>query len=1222
MDIKEAEKLVNYQNLLLTGAREGEIIKGIRTQSKNTILKIVKGNVPPCKLILDNIREFPNLYSFFIDRLKYIPFFRRLTKLQRREYLEDNESVLDIYLSDLDLMVDVIECGEGDFLNLDLSNLDLINCTYSIKYLYNLFPKKPTSDGLKGRHTLIFRRNIWKVVNLFQEYKDVYDDLVIDTTDGCMKMGIHLNSSQVVYRFDSFESDYNYENSKKKFIPNEEKTDLGIVDYKSRKLSENDIIEIITQIFPNKNVMKYYNYIKKCTETFTPSGYKSLLQKIIRKRSERCIFYTQNERFSFQNEFVLCCILGLLVLHPGSFVPDIQKYVRGVESALKRTLITLYEDAIIYDKTLCIRVACYAFLCQRIPKYYPPLHVISDCMKLAIHGLCSPRAYIYKFDRGIKPYTPSLDIQDHQIVSLIMDELRSFETDLLMIRYISTFDEDFVENSERDRYMEIYHFVDFHCQPEIVYYLDLKYVDCLSDRSNAPYHKLFRKLFHEVTGINPRRNKQHEYFDIDPKIVSMVQKAQKNLYRFKIKKHNNLDYEICDIIDYEFKLDDGVLAGMLGSTEIKYKNINCLVQLSPKDPHIIHVIKKPSRTMKDPFLKEEDEESVINIFQKKIEKGIRLKAIPPITPSFIGVSLKKDDDEFKIITPKKKEISWSKISNQKINIPLFEIDTSNIKYNVDLLICDSLKNLGIDVDYLEKLERLLSITSQEIIFRVLFYIDTKNDIIEMTRVSRDGGGTLQIPIKEDVGAFKVLCRLTLIFPMIITLIKPTIFKIHNVCLLDIIKKNILSILRKNTSRKNYIKLNWGDIGEKNNRINFEYQESCLLEMKDQHRQGNKGCFLWLDVGMGKTLIVMYYLKYLILNEDIHYVLYTLPSSAIESVIQEIEYFGFDYCIIVPIKSKKYEKYNFSKDKKPQKFKINIIEHDHLRRCSDELIHYSSKSVFVIDEVHKSLNESKRTSVCLNLSKLSKYFVALTGTPIIDSNTYKLMWWLEQIVPFKVNDKNFWVAVHSMISRKVSTNVECIYNDVKLDIFDERYDLVAPVGVGGLNTSPKHSDIIRAMEMCYRVCDNYMVDVCYEHYLKNCGLFVVTRNKRHLLNMYNLLLEVGIEEKDVFLIQKDSALYFTDETVERKLTHDYKFVLTTLNNSTGYTVTRLSKMITSVYPSNNATREQLEGRINRVSQNSDSVEYITIHCGILSYIYHKHRYAKSLSLVLKELSDEI
>jgi len=1210
MNFKEIENLIKYLPVLLTGVREGEIIQGTKTQSKNCILKIVKGNVPPSKEMLNCVRQFPDLYSIFLNKIRSIKFFSNLTKNQRDVWLKENESNLDLYFQDLDLEVDLIDYGDSDFLKLDLEHLDLTSQTYPIKYLYNLFPSKPTSEGLKGRHTLIFRRGIWKVVNIFEEYTDYYEGLVIDTIyDFDIKSQIELNSNHVVYRFNSFNS---------KEIST--KISLGIAARKSCKLTEEDIIQVIQELFPSKNIYFYYSLVKEQTQTFTPSSYKSLLQKIIRKRAERTIMYSQDSRFSLDNEIVLCCVIGLLILHPGSFVPDIQRYVRGVESALKRTIITLYEDAIVYDIQKCIRVVCYALLCQRIPKYNPNKIIVKDCMELAITGLRSPKAYLYKFDRSIEPYIPSLNLKNHEIVSLIIDELKSFETDLCMVRYIASNKKMFVSNLERDMYMEIYHYIDFHCQPEIVYYIDLKSVEELCEKSNKVYGKLFSKLFHQVTGVNPRRDKQHSHKEIDLDFVRIVQKAQKNMYKFKIKKNMKINYDVIGNKTYKFKLDNGVLAGMLGSIEMKYKNLNCLVQLSPKDPNIIHVIKKPSRNMKNPFLNDKDEEIIISSFSKRLSKGIKLKAIPPITPYLRSVSLKKDSEYFKIITPKKREIEWSKVSNYKLCVELFEYCYKNKVYNVDLFLSEDLKNMGICADYPKYLRKIIKSTSQNIILRVLYYLNTKDDKIVMTKISRDGGGASQIPMKEDVGAFKVLCKLTLLFPAILILVSYTTFKIKNIYLLDMVRKKIIQLLK--SKEHNIDKRLWGDIRERNNRTLFDYQISCLDEMKESYLRGRKGCFLWLDVGLGKTLIVLHYLKYLIDKENISYIIYTLPSSAIKSVVEEVQMFGFEYCILVPIKSKKYETYNFSKNIKPQKYKINIIEHDHLRRCNDELIHYANKSIFVIDEVHKCLNESKRTSVCLNLSKLSKFFVALTGTPIIDSNTYKLMWWLEQIVPFKVNDKNFWVATHSMVSRRVSTHVICEYKDIELEITNEEYNYLAPIGVGGLNISPKHSDIIRAMELCWNICDEHIVEMCCDYYKSSVGCFIVTRNYKHLIKLYNQLIDNNIFEEDIFLIDKDNTLYFTDETVEKNITPDYKFVLTTLNNSTGYTLTRLNKMITGVYPSNNATREQLEGRINRVSQNSNSVEYITVHCGILTYIYQKHKYTKSLSLVLKELSEEL
>lgn len=64
------------------------------------------------------------------------------------------------------------------------------------------------------------------------------------------------------------------------------------------------------------------------------------------------------------------------------------------------------------------------------------------------------------------------------------------------------------------------------------------------------------------------------------------------------------------------------------------------------------------------------------------------------------------------------------------------------------------------------------------------------------------------------------------------------------------------------------------------------------------------------------------------------------------------------------------------------------------------------------------------------------------------------------------------------------------------------------------------------------------------------------------------------------------------------------------------------MVTSVYPSNNAQLTQIEGRINRVSQQRSELDYRTVHCGILTIILQNHQKAKNLEIALVGLAKEI
>ena len=79
------------------------------------------------------------------------------------------------------------------------------------------------------------------------------------------------------------------------------------------------------------------------------------------------------------------------------------------------------------------------------------------------------------------------------------------------------------------------------------------------------------------------------------------------------------------------------------------------------------------------------------------------------------------------------------------------------------------------------------------------------------------------------------------------------------------------------------------------------------------------------------------------------------------------------------------------------------------------------------------------------------------------------------------------------------------------------------------------------------------------------------------------------------------------------------LITTPKYDTGYTLTKISRMYRGVYFSNQATRSQLIGRIERTGQLKD-VKVITVHSGVLSLIYnHNHIKAEQLEKAGKDLA---
>ena len=1643
---KSAEALVGIMPILITGARPREIIIGTKTQSKNVVMKVYSAIVPPRTQNLDIIRGYEDLWRIFLNKLSAIAFFSDMSNLEKEMWLEEMEDEYDTYLEDIEgLRLEVLQPA-ADLLHLkkeDIERLGKAGAIFPAREIVDMFPKNPGSKGLKGRHTLIFRRGIWKVSVVYKEVQE-FTGPVVDIEKGDMFEKVISGEDSTVLIFDSFAKKYVRTGRSKIWKVADPKQTVGfLVKRGFRQLTRNEVERIVLQNsgYTHKDIERF----RKETRNFTAASYKSLLQKTIRFRAKNVLFCPLREEeksFSYPASFTLKMCFGELLLNSGSFVPDIQRFVTGTESALKRLVVTLFEDAYITHKqeAQILSITAGAFLAQRVSEWHPSKNILKMCMELGMQAFESPKAFVFDIPAGSKqsPYVLAGDQTPFEAVSALMEEIRSFRGDLALIRYAATSrikgTEKVTNLTIRPNIMLLDHCVDQHWAPEIAYMYPENLVCKLKTSGSKPFSKLFIKIFSEVTGINPRRplrkgrtmqpigytpNFEDKEFTIETRkaqrrtLISrqLSKKEMKQRYFEKPNKYKTLKYT----------LDRGWISGMLGAVEVKGRPA-ALVSLHPKDPEIFVAVRKPSRDMKEAFLTDEREDVVIKEVKKRLRQGLPLNQSHLPVPELKNVKLVLKRSEidpeskaFYIRTKDGRETEWEIFRSNFVKIPYVQ--------KIPLTIENALTHIGEGIveDADEILRNLLQEISIGAIRRAMMYISTYSSKIEFTRLGREGGGTKQAASIDDVGAYHLVLKISLLYPSALQRVprRALLFRVQIGPLLWYIKDILVQYLLKGVDGARGE--SWGKTGDTLGRVPWEHQNISVEEMKASHNMGRKGHFIWITVGMGKclhpntsvlmwngeiktakeiiegdlltgddstprrvlstctgkeimyrilqtkgdeyivneshiltlkmpghkgwwwserynryntryleksyppkmkskvfyvgegakfkystreeaekslfefldtieddpvidinvkeytklpkhfqrnlkgfkvgveydswevdldpyilgvwlgdghtsnvaitnidveileylrewcktqgysmssrkgdpitydisggfrvllreirllgnkhipqeylvnsrdvrlkvlaglidtdgyltdncyeivqksetlarniaqlarslgfgctlrdvektctnapggpktgiywkciifgkgleevpwllkrkrassrqqiknalvtgisikrlgegnycgfeidgnghfllgdftvthnTMIVLSYLKWLqSLSRLPKYVIYTLPSSAISSIRAEIEAFGFRCILLVPLKTlgKEYQtklgrpKLYVKKGCQPEKFTINLIKHDHLRRCEDILPEYMPESVFVIDEVHKCLNETKRTAVALQFSHLSQEFIALTGTPIIDSNTYKLIWWLEQIVPFDVNEKNFWVAANGMVAKKVNTGVKVDRKDLEVELNStekKEYGKLVTPGLGGKNTNPRPEDFRRAMNICYYAADRGMVTEVKSAIQKKRGVFVVAKDKVHQTRLRKIIIQgvPGLKSTDVFLISKDRTLFLTDAAVKDRRVPDYRVVITTIRQSEGYTLTRLNTMVTSVYPSNNATREQLEGRINRIGQLSDTVYYRIIHTGILTYILQRHNDAGNLSAVLRALADDI
>lgn len=1200
--VKEAEGLVTWFTTAITGARKGETLIGSRDVTRDALLILDGANMPPTKSRLDLIRYYPSAWNRFIEKLGSIEYFATMTRQEREIYLEEEQTEQDVDYAEIGAEVKMLQLGKGNFVDMSPEDIEtILTNKISAIQIRNMFPYKIGSNA--RRNSLAFLRSFWAVYT-FKNTATRFDGLVIDLETSKIGKNVVAGGNQVIYMIDHVVASYN--RSKPESYIN-----IGILANSRSDLHNLNLANLKpiavrflydTLGISRRQVESDIQKVISLTKNFTLAGYKSLLQKIIR--------YGAVNMSNIESRVALVAVLVLMFSNPGSFVPDIQRYVTGMEAGLKRLAISGLEDSYASDYNSFNLLFLGALLTQRSKMWKPDSQYIYKVFAIALDLYNNSEYYVYDIHNGRmeQPVVISENTNIYDLSSALIDELRSLSSDYIMVRQIAKNKATSVK-SKRSRPIEmpVQHCIDQHWAPEFVYLMNPDIVMEMAVPGLNPFSNIFIQTFRQVTGVNYRKKDM-----IANRFTTAVQKAQ--WYTLIAKQ---TDYKSRAVISGNYNssyvLNKGWIAGAVGAIELAGRP-NVLVTLKPNDPYQLVVIRKPSRDMKDSTVPAEREEAAKQQVRQMLTKGIPLNKAGNLLKD---AKLILVDDVYRIYVDGQ-YLDWKQVRNIQIEEPLLK------QIKVNLINSLTYHSAGVQQNAFDTLTQILKQTDTDIIRKAVTYLTGFKSCIEFPRISRMGGATKQAVSYNDVSAYRLALILCLLFPSAIMRVSGTVvnFKVLNGPLLWTVRDYILNYLYRS---EKYQSSMWPT--PKSVRKPWKHQKDTLEDMVNSKENNH---FLWLPVGSGKTYILLSYLNYLrSINKLPRYVIYTLPSSAIKSIIHEIEQFGYPVKLMVPLKGVKMHTDTYgtylNNSCTPIEYTINLIEHDHLRRCEEQLTDVMSESIFVIDEVHKALNESKRTAVALQLSRLSLGFVAMTGTPVIDTNTYKLIWWLEQIVPFEVNEKNFWVAANSMIAKKANTGV--IVNEIDIvakftKSQQQKYYRLVPPGMGGSNTNARITDLNQAVDICYDACTREMLARSLELIRQGKGVMIVAKNVAHQLQLYDSLIESGVLQRDIFLIGKGKSIYLTEEAVNEGKIHDYKAVIVPISKSEGYTLTRFQHMITSVYPSNNATREQIEGRINRLSQHAKNIYITTIHVGILTYIKNKHVDARNLSKVLQTLADEI
>jgi superfamily II DNA or RNA helicase len=1198
----------------VTGARKNDILIGSSAGNKNAVIRILNNDVYPEQKKLDSMRKYPPIWDKFLTKLGSIPFFSTMSKEERNQWLfvnEDSYHTRKIVGTD-GVKIDFLQPGNfSEKLTEDNISTLIQGTNWTGEQIENFFSRKPGSKAQK--HTLAMIRSFWKISSDYE--------VTTDFSGTVIPLGNELNITYVLHNITK-----QHVKQKKKWIRPSGKAGVRSVGIQTDKVP----FSTIPWMQKNK---KTYNAIFERMVNMTPAAYKSLIQKIIRYRPQYVKFSNKilniKQPTKFKAVDTLKALIIQLLLMPGSFVPDIQRYVSGMESCFKRVGVSIMEDGYANVDKICTSLTA-ALLSQRVKSWKPSLTILNTTMDVAVEALNSNKYWDWRNTPGVisftktgvdstKPFVLESSQNIYERCSALLDELRSFQGDLALTRN-QKFSEIMEGNVDRPLEMSVTRCVDQHWATGVVYFFPPRVVEQYTNTSSTPFKPLFSAIWDNVSSINTRK------MNVVNNSFSKVTKIAQQLY-LTSRQNKLVERKVIATKNYIINcpLDIGWIAALVGVIEVG-GSPPAIVTLSATDPKLLIPIRRPSRDSADEQLTEDQERMAIRKAKLKLRKGIVLKAAQAPLDMLKQARIKLVNDELIIQTITGQKLDWKRILNTEITYPVHaKLKSKNQleTFKNRLLYIGSGVTNGCDKELTKKLKN----TDNTIIRRTLTFITGYSAKIEMHNISRDGGGVVQSVISIDVAVYQFLLKLCELYPGALRPKEgqPGKFIVPSGPLLW----HVTSKIKQYLSSKKSGNKQWTVVNDKKNRILWKHQENALQAMINNHNNGNAGTFLWLKVGLGKTLIVLSYVKWLINNKKLPmYVIYTLPESAMNSVIKEIQQFSFDINLLVPLKNIKNKKFpkgvTIIQGCNPEPFKINLIASDgNLRKCEDSLSAIASNALIIFDEVHKNMNDTKRTSVSLSLARLSKEFIAFTGTPVIDSKTYKLVAWLKMISKFEVNTENYLVAANDMITQPANTGVivERVDHVAKMSkqLRDE-YKTLVPASLGGTNANPMYQDWKRATDISYEASNRKMISQTLIYLNEGRRVMVVAKDTTHQNTLEKLFLQAGVDAENLFVLRSNDSIYLTDEEVT-KPGMDFKVVIVPIRKAEGYTLIACSVMVTSVYPSNQATRTQIEGRINRIGQKNKNVIYDTIHCGILTNILQNHNSARSLAKALEQIANQ-
>ena len=936
---------------------------------------------------------------------------------------------------------------------------------------------------------------------------------------------------------------------------------------------------------------------------------KSLQQKLIRFQPKACM----TDFGPVDSQIALLYVMLSVLNSPPQFIPNIQALVNGVVNTAKRLLVQAYEDSNPFGigTHALNELAMVSLLAHHVPEWYPSDQLIMRVLHYALLLQNEDSTYHYDTSKSHRLTNHRVDIDNPCLAPIVLRSLRAFSGDMNMLDWyasrwpqLNRGNHMVRREGARPRIMPFpEHGLDQHVVPNIAY--------CLPGNPTLqgaqPFRTILKDLFASVTGVNPRRMPVASTFEQD---VAWAREAQAQVLRLQ----QPFSVPELSLRPVALRMSKAWFAGALGTVNLPPRRGQPALRftLNPVDLVSVVVTPAPSRS-----LKPEEAEDVMNNepllasareqADRMLERGLRLSQIPKtdLPRPLLHQALFRKQGEQCSVQWNGKWVPCEDVCQWTETIPAHEDDAI--------------------MAFVRQYNPMSRVDREKVLKRVLAYFATRSSVIAMAKVDRSGGtmntsSTTVSPYDGEV--FRFLLGLSSMAPVAIRPhpTRPFQFKVENIAYFLHVRRLVQQVLTENRVVEP-CSFAIGEIHDRRQRTLFHHQTESVDRMLRDLEQGMTSFFLYLAVGLGKTLIVLEFLRRSVVCGARH-IIYTAPESALGSTVREIVDFGFQVDLItgkqavpedaefaripgVSVFAKK------SEWRSPRAGRVTVVKHDALRRIKQGLLENIENAIFINDEVHRTLNLTQRTAVALELARLAKVCIAFTGTPILNLNGADLLVkWLQSFVHFSINKRNFSVAMNGVVSYRVDTGKKVVNTvvEVPFETAEQEHE----------ERLLNQGQFQEALDICYRRTHEAMIRETM-HRLDR-GVLVVAKDRRHQRTLCEVLARQpgtrvccfrGDPKAPIPHVRTKQLLYLTSKAVRDGEEEDFNVVVVRMQDCEGYDASHLSCLVTSVYPSNLATRLQMFGRINRVVQERDSVENVVVTAGVLSKLHANYEMAKTV-----------